>query len=386
MKHARSILVTTRHATVVLCTMLVLLAAVSAQKHVPTKKMQSPCAVSNTACPVPKTVMATCGCVLYSSSIPCGGMLGNDLSCPSLGSAITLYDDNNGGVLNLDGRRILGSSPPLAFSIGIDADHHWTIMGQVGLAPVSANHGPGEINGFDTGIQFESGWNSVTHVHLINNNTGIEMNLDPGNSITANTLIGNSCYGILIPDEGEGSDSVVNNLVTGSTGSSTACPPNPGMGIYVGYTEFYPNLVQGNSVNHNNIGMCANLDGGESITVSGNDFSANSQQGAYIYYGEGITVSGNFFNRNGQDGLWLDYLQNAGTYASVIQNNFSNDNKGHGITLTNSGGSSPANLLTGNVALHNNTYDLFWDGLGQNNWPAKSNTCDTSSPSSIVCN
>jgi hypothetical protein len=38
------------------------------------------------------------------------------------------------------------------------------------------------------------------------------------------------------------------------------------------------------------------------------------------------------------------------------------------------------------VALHNNTYDLFWDGLGQNNWPAKSNTCDTSSPSSIVCN
>ena len=90
MKHARSILVTTRHATVVLCTMLVLLAAVSAQKHVPTKKMQSPCAVSNTACPVPKTVMATCGCVLYSSSIPCGGYVGNDLSCPSLGSAITL--------------------------------------------------------------------------------------------------------------------------------------------------------------------------------------------------------------------------------------------------------------------------------------------------------
>ncbi len=35
MKHARSILVTTRHATVVLCTMLVLLAAVSAQAQTP---------------------------------------------------------------------------------------------------------------------------------------------------------------------------------------------------------------------------------------------------------------------------------------------------------------------------------------------------------------
>ncbi len=372
MKLAWSTRITTRHATVVFCMMLVLLSTVNAQKQVPTKNTRPHPAV--TSCfPVPPPPVL-CGASLNDNT---NTTLCNDVGpCSGIPAAVSVGTQ---ATLNLNGHKIFGTNQ--TGSVGVTCGMYCVITGQPGLPPTAPNHGPGLITGFDTGIDFYTDFDSVSHVHVEDNNTGIY--IERTGTISDNVLRRNSCLGIGVDGLAD-SVAIVNNVITGSNGSPSAACLSGGVGIGVWGVG---TTVQGNAVIHNAVGLYADLDEYSSIALSGNDFSYNSQQGAYIGFAVGITVSGNFFIRNGQDGLWLDYLQGNTYNQSLVQNNFAYDNQGHGITLTNSGDPGAPNQLKGNVALGNNTYDLFWDGLNTsgNYWPSLSNTCDASSPSSIVC-
>src|ERR1700674_2719916 len=260
--------------------------------------------------------------------------------------AITLSNSaGNTPVLDLNGYRIFGMNPPIQGSIGVELEAFDTVTG--GPA-ISAVYGPGRIDHFDTGIQVLYDYNTVTHVHLVANNTGISSGTG-NNSISANTLKRNSCWGIFSATSGSNpADSIVDNFITGSIPSSTSSTC-PGIGIALQDGTY----VQGNVVDHCTLGMYSTTGtGGIPAFISGNDFSHNSRQGASISNAQGITVSGNYFHDNGQEGLLLNNVL-GDHYGFSIQGNFADGNNAKGglggIALVN------INNLTiqSNVALGN---------------------------------
>ncbi len=304
--------------------------------------------------------------VLHKNVGPCG---------PTTPVAITLSNSaGNTPVLDLNGYRIFGMNPPIPGSIGVQLEAFDTVTG--GPA-ISAVYGPGRIDHFDTGIQVLYDYNTVTHVHLVANNTGISSGTG-NNSISANTLKRNSCWGMSSATSGSNpADSIVDNFITGSIPSSTSSTC-PGIGIAVQDGTY----VQGNVVDHCTLGMYSTTTGGVTAFISGNDFSHNSLQGASISNAQGITVSGNYFHNNGQEGLLLNNVL-GDQYGLSIQGNFADGNNAKGglggIALVN------INNLTiqSNVALGNASIpvvDLYWDGTGAGNTWA-SNVCDTESGS-----
>jgi Right handed beta helix region len=307
-----------------------------------------------------------CGTPLYLNTT----LMANVGPCSGTGPALIIAA-NPGIVLNLNGHRIIGTNPPTTGSIGVQV--LWPGSTVQGGPAISPGNGPGTITGFDTGIDMVYDLNTVTHVHLIRNNTGIRSEIG-GNNIVANTLKGNSCRGIY-SDNSNGSDSITNNLIAGSNAPTTSIPcPGGGAGIE-SFGDGYFGVVQGNAVYNNTTGMNG-YPNPTGISVSGNDFSNNIQSGAYINTAfDGLTVvSGNWFNDNGQDGLSLNNVYNG----EAIQNNFAYGNKRYGIALvgSDSTGYSP-DLLTGNVTLGNGTDDLYSFGSPGNTWT--NNTCDTRS-------
>jgi hypothetical protein len=295
-------------------------------------------------------------------------LMGNVNPCPSVSPAIYV---TSGSTLNLNGWRIYGTKA--SGSIGAEVEEGANVLGGPRITPAN---GPGTITGFDTGIQLDYDNNTVTHVHVTYNNTGILSEIG-GNNIVANTLKGNSCLGIGSYPSQVNPDSIVNNLIAGSNAPvSTACPAG-GVGIDIGYGNgTYGVGVSGNAVHNNGTGMRADLSG-LSIVVSGNVFSNNLLSGASIKNAnefQGLDASGNWFDSNGQDGLSLTNMVNG----SLIQNNFAYGNRVYGISLFSSYNPYTQNSFTGNVALGNVKDDLYWDvySIG-NTWTG--NTCDTRS-------
>jgi hypothetical protein len=290
--------------------------------------------------------------------------LTNDVG-PCTGVALTISNDNGYApiVLYLNGYRIFGKIAAPG-QVGVQLDIDETVSGG---PRISRENGPGTITGFDIGIDLVYDHNTVGGVVLTRNNTGVLSELG-GNDIGGNTLKGNFCLGIGSYPSQINPDSIFNNLIARSTGSSACSGGGVGIDIGGGGNGNYGVGVWGNVVRGNTTGMNADLTG-LSILVSSNVFSRNLLSGASIQnfnreFG-GLDVSGNLFDNNGQDGLLLTDVNNG----AAIQNNFAYANRRYGIALVNSDstGYTP-DQLTGNTALGNGKYDLYCSGSPGNNW------------------
>ena len=289
---------------------------------------------------------------------------------PCSGTALTIGASNI--TLDLNGFSIIGASDGV-FGVGLTTVSNVTITG------------PGTITGFNLGVAPLGGvetvtGTTVTHVHFVANSS-IAVLAGKNWSVLNNTFINNRCFAVKIDTGGLGGALISGNAITGSNAPpvprsfGTSChdqQPPTGGGTGIGVLNSPGSVITQNTITHSTNGLF--VDGYSTpVTVTGNDFSGNSQDGLAAL--STATITGNQVNGNGRDGISI-----AGGNGFTVNSDTANSNGRRGIglgdLLGNPAGSD--NSITSNLALGNAT-DLFWDGNGSGNcW--SNNTYDTSSP------
>ncbi|MGB8014218.1 MAG: right-handed parallel beta-helix repeat-containing protein [Terriglobales bacterium] len=290
-------------------------------------------------------------------------------------SGVALTVGKNGITLRMNGWSIIASNDPS--NPGVEG------VNVGGTTNVSIK-GPGTITGFTYGISvFDANGNrtpssntKVSHVHFVANAwDAVAFVGGSGNQVLDSTFIANPCIAIKFDTVANGK--IIGNAITGSnappTGNNCSWQESGiGGGVGISIASTSPGaIVKDNSVTNSTNGLW--VDSGASLlTLTGNDFSGNTQDGIDVM--SQVTMASNQVNGNGRNGITLAYAS-----GSLVHLNTANSNGANGIGLGGLLGFTSGNsdTITANLAL-GNTLDLYFDGVGTGN-AFPNNICDMES-------
>jgi len=149
-------------------------------------------------------------------------------------------------------------------------------------------------------------------------------------------MCGDGIYVEYLEDSNITANTLTNNGLEGDDG-----------GLYI--YDSYNVTVADNEITGNLQGMYVEYS--SLITVTNNIVSGNLHGGAGFYSISDLTVEGNTFNENGDDGVWLEYCDNL-----IFGNNTANENAGDGVYIYN--------YYYGTTTIYNGEYaENTWYGL-----------------------
>ena len=283
-------------------------------------------------------VVVSCGTVITTSGT--WTVAGPLTSC--VGDGVDIQATNV--ILNLNGYSITGALGN-TFS-GVSSVGQGNIRIE-GYGPGSTGH-LGTIAGFGAGI-FISGdlGDTIKHVHIISNDTGIQTINGSGENLFAyNTISGNGC-GICL--NAASKNQIIGNTIAGNSAGISIDSPEG--------TVMRANTVVKSA--GDGLWVCCATDG---TSIVDNEFSFNGGNGIDYAGGEGgVTIRRNRISANTLDGISIN---SECCFLTNIKANTVGYNGANGIAVTTSSVNCTSdNIAIGNGSIGSGTYDLLWDGV-----------------------